>query len=337
MVRRRSLLALGVVLVATACSDDGDAAASRAAPPPTPPAVVQASPVTATTPVDVADRTLARIGLSGGPDFLAASGGLLWVKFEDPILQGLDPATGAVRRRVQVAPNPAGQNGNCKGLGGDAQHLWSCAGDGVGLVAAAQSQVVPVAGVKKISDQTALPVQDGRVWVIEPDGTTVTGLRVADGKDPVRLPLGHRCVDVVAGAGTYLWLACPTDGVGLRLDAATGDVVQVPGLRDVRAVAAADAVFFSYRMGLARVDQETAEVTGAVAVGGGPVGLYADGESVWVRDTGTFLRRLDAMTLALQEEIRAPEEGGGSVLLAYDALWASDYDNGALYRLKPRA
>lgn len=79
----------------------------------------------------------------------------------------------------------------------------------------------------------------------QPDGEHIIGLRVSDGQDPVRLPLGARCVDAAAGKASYLWLACPTQGIGVRLDLNTGQVVQVPGLRDARTVAVDRDVFFA--------------------------------------------------------------------------------------------
>lgn len=284
--------------------------------------------------VAVGDRLLSRSRLPGDPDMLAASGGLLWVLHADRKLLGLDPATAEVRRRVGLARNPVGLGGSCNGVGGDAEHLWTCSGSGVARVTPTDTQVTPVAGVEKISDQTTLPVQGGRVWVIDPDGVTAVGLRVDDGGDPVRLDLGVRCVDVAAGAGRYLWFACPTEGVGLRLDVESRDVVRVEGLRGVRSVAAGGAVFFGYRAGLARVDQESARVTGAVAVAG--CDLLVSPVAVWVRGGEAFLRRVDPRSLALLEQVDAPETSEGSVLLAYGALWATAYDDAVLYRLRPQ-
>lgn len=334
---RTSALALLLSAALVACSGGGDAdkvpaAAGTAPTPPSAAAVVQASPVSAPSPVPIATRTLQRVEVKGSPDFLAASGGLLWVKSEDGQLRGLDPATATVRRTVTVARNPGGINGNCLGLGGDERHLWTCSGGGVGLVAEGAT-VRPVPGVQKIPDQTLLPVVEGRVWVVEPDGRSIVGLRVADGSDPVRLPVDARCVDAAAGAGPFLWLACPTDGVGLRLDTSSGEAVRVPGLRDVREVSVAGAVFFNYRFGIARVDPGSLEVTGAVAVAGGS-GLRATPEAVWLRGGGAFLQRLDPTSLAVVEQIAAPEPGGGSVLPAYGVLWATAYDDAALYRLR---
>ena len=316
------------------CSRDAAETSSRPPPsaPPGVPPVVEASPVTAVAPAPVGDRVLSRSRLPGDPDFLAASGGLLWVKHADGKLLGLDPSTAAVRRRVDVARNAEGLNGSCNGLGGDDGHLWTCAGSGVALVTPTTTRAVPLDGVAKIFDQTSLPVQDGRVWVIEPDGTTVVGLRVGDGGEPVRLPLGVRCVDVAAGAAGLLWFACPTDGVGLRLDIATGEVVQVQGLRAARTVVAGEDVFFGYRAGLARVDQQSAQVTGAVAVAGAD--LHVSPDAVWVRGGEAFLRKVDPRSLALLEQLDAPETSDGSVLLAYGALWTTAFDDAVLYRLR---
>lgn len=295
-----------------------------------------ASPVAAAASVvTVDDRLLRRSRLTGDPDILAASGGLLWVLHADRKLLGLDPTTAAVRRRVELARNSVGLNGSCNGLGGDEQSLWTCAGAGVALVTPTTTLAEPVAAVRKIADQTTLPVQGERVWVIDPDGSTAVGLRVRDGGDPVRLPLGVRCVDVAAGTPPFLWFACPTDGVVLRLDVESGTVVPVQGLRGARSVAAGEDVFVGYRAGLARVDQQSAEVTGAVAVAGGD--LHVSQDAVWVRGGPAFLRKVDPRSLALLEQVDAPETSEGSVLVAYDALWATAYDDAVLYRLRTGA
>jgi glutamine cyclotransferase len=63
--------------------------------------------------------------------------------------------------------------------------------------------------------------------------------------------------------------------------------------------------------------------------------LHAAADALWVRGGQAFLQKVDPDSLALLEEITAPETSDGSVLLAYDALWATAYDDAVLYRLRP--
>jgi hypothetical protein len=61
--------------------------------------------------------------------------------------------------------------------------------------------------------------------------------------------------------------------------------------------------------------------------------MAADARGVWVRSKDRFLRRVDGTTLQLAEEIGS-DEGGGSVLIAFGALWATAYDRDVVYRLR---
>lgn len=61
----------------------------------------------------------------------------------------------------------------------------------------------------------------------------------------------------------------------------------------------------------------------------------ATSEDVWVRTGGRFLRRVDADTMEVVEDLEAPEASGGSVLVAYDSVWATAYDDAVLYRVAP--
>jgi hypothetical protein len=175
---------------------------------------------------------------------------------------------------------------------------------------------------------------DGQVWVLAPDGQELVGLRVTDGVLLTRLPLPVRCTDGSAGAAPFLWLVCPTAGVGLRLDVRTGGYVEIAGLRDVRAVSVAGPVFFAYRAGIARVDPETAQVT-AAAAHVGAAALHADARTLWVRGGSAFLRKVHPTSLALLEQLSAPEASDGSVTVAYGSLWTTAYDDAVLYRLRP--
>jgi hypothetical protein len=103
----RSGIAVLAMLLVAACGSAGGGGKAAAPPSPTTVAAIEATPVSeAAATGDVGSRLVARLPLPGGPDYLAASGGLLWVKHDDGKLLGISPDSNKVRRTVKVARNP---------------------------------------------------------------------------------------------------------------------------------------------------------------------------------------------------------------------------------------
>jgi hypothetical protein len=52
------------------------------------------------------------------------------------------------------------------------------------------------------------------------------------------------------------------------------------------------------------------------------------------RTGGLFLRRVDPNTLEVVEDLTAAVQGG-VVIVAFDSVWATAYDDNVLYRIRP--
>ena len=83
------------------------------------------------------------------------------------------------------------------------------------------------------------------------------------------------------------------------------------------------------------VDPATGEVTRVVDASSAGGDIEATGDAVWVRTGGFFLRRVDPNTLEVVEDLTAAEQSGGEVIVAYDSVWATAYDDNMLYRIRP--
>jgi hypothetical protein len=290
--------------------------------------VVAATPAVPVAVEPVASRTLQRAEVPGRPDYLAAGRGAVWSKTESGALVQFDPRTAAVVRTVQAT------QGLCQGLGVRGDDVWTCDGNNVVRLDARTGRLDPVVPVAKHRSQTRIGITADRIWVLLTDGTQLAAVDPRTRAVANTIDLGAPCIDLHA-ADSGIWVVCPSTGELLRVDPAGTVASRTGGLPDATSVTAtAGAVWVGYRDGLAKVD-EAGRVLGATGVvPGREASLTADAGGVWVRSTDRFLRRVDANTLRLTTEIAA-EEGGGSVLLAFGALWATVYDKDLVYRLRP--
>ncbi len=318
---------------AAACggSDNDDAAgggsnettAAATALPTAAPATIQATPI--------GPRVQARFDMPGEPDGLVVTAGSLWVIKATGTVVRIDPAT-----NTEIASIPGGPQGEgCQGFGASESAVWSCLGDGIVRIDPATNAVVATLPIVKTFDQVHLPFMSDRVWVLTGDGSTLTG--IADDAVDSEIQLGARCTDL-AGTDTEIWAICPFTAEVVRVDVNASEVTaRVAGFEDVRRIAAGDAIWVGFRGGVARINPESAEVTGVADAAPGTQGdIAAMPEAVWVRAEGRFLRRIDPETLDVLEELSAPEASGGAVLEAYGSLWATAYNDNVMYRLTPQ-
>jgi DNA-binding beta-propeller fold protein YncE len=213
--------------------------------------------------------------------------------------------------------------------------VWSCSDRDIVRIDPATNEVAATVAVGKGTDQGEIPVAFDRAWVLTGDGSSLVG--VADDAVVSEIDLGTRCTELTASE-TAIWAACPIDGIAVAVDPDAKVVTaRVEGLTDVRSISAAADVWVGFRGGLVRIDDVTGEVTGTADA---PSGLSGDVEAtdtaVWVRTGGRFLRQVNPQTLQVVEELTAPEASGGSVLAAFDSVWATAYDDNVLYRLRPQ-
>jgi DNA-binding beta-propeller fold protein YncE len=313
---RRFLLVLVLASSLTACAgDDGDAPpTSRATDGP--------------AVVDLADRLEHRFDILGGPGWLAAGAGSVWVKLDDGTVVRIDPETDE-----QVAEIEVYRLGLCQGLGADDHAVWTCRDRDLVRIDPDRNEVAATIPVDKVAEQGHLPVADGKVWVLTGDGSALVGVADDEVQDEIDLGEAH-CQDVAALEDS-LWAVCLPEGLVLRVDLAAGEVTDRVELAQPRAIAAAPGrVWVAYADGVAAIAPDTAEVVGtADASAGTNHSMAADEDAVWVRG-GEFLQRIDAETFEV-EQISAPEQGGGEALVAFGSIWATAYDEATLYRLSP--
>lgn len=283
-----------------------------------------------TTPIDEITEAEVRIGES---DWLASDGTAVWVTRGGGFVDRIDPSTNTVTASTKVS------NEVCQGLGYGDGSVWSCSGFDLARIDPVTVAVVATIPVDKFKDQGHLPVAAGRVWVITgTDAATLVGVSTTTNTPEVSIPLAARCLDATA-AHDAVWLAC-LSGEVLRIDPIAATVAARVGKLPLAASVEgnADAVFVHYEPGIAKIDPTTNTVTTRVKVAAGPYDpVEADDTSVWLRSERPFLRRFDATSLRLVERVTAATDSGGSMLVAFDSLWTSTYDDAFVVRLGPSA
>lgn len=282
---------------------------------------------------DIADRAEAEFDIPTA-DWLADAFGSIWVKRNDGQLDRIDPWSNTVVASIEIHD----QGDECTGIGGTPEQLWVCSADGsIASIDPWNNIVSYTVEVDKIFEQATLPIAFDHVWVLTGEGETLTGVSLWTGAIDVEFDLPSTCAEVAASIDA-LWVACPEDGVVLKLDPADGsELARAEDLPGTRNLSIGTAVYAGFSGGTARIDPATAVVTGAVNIGPGSSAgeVEASGGVVWLRAEGTFLRSFDARSLVFAEEIAAPETSGGDVLVAYGSVWASAYTEGIVYRLPP--
>lgn len=327
----RSVVALLLCGVAACGADDGadelSTSTSRAptttAPPVALPPPEPADPVL--VPLD--DRVEARFDVIGGPDWLAEADGSLWVKADDGRVVRLDPATNEIQAEIQAGSDTE----TCQGLGAGAGDVWTCDERDLVRIDPMTNGVAATVPVDKFYDSGQIPVAFDHAWVLAGDGSTLVGVR--DDAVDVEHDLGVRCTGIAADE-VALWAACIEDGTAIRIDPETGEVTdRIQGLEGARIVSVGFGnVWVGYSGGVALIDGGTTEVVGvAEAPVAQSTGLFASEGGAWVRTPGSLRRIQDDLDVV--EEVTVPEESSGSVLVAFDSVWTSAFDDAVVYRL----
>jgi hypothetical protein len=323
-------LLLACVCVSGLAACGGKSGQDGAQAPATPSAGL-ASPLPSALPaavdaIAIDTRVRSKLTVPGGPDWLTAAAGSMWVKTDAGDVLRYDPKTDKQTAKIKVAQE------TCQGIGSGDAAVFACSDDGIVRIDPKTDKIAARIVVDKFNDQGQIPVAFGHAWVLTGDGSHLVGVardKVSPGTD-----LGTRCIDLAASR-TALWAACPIDGQAIRIDPATGKVTaRIEGLEEARTVGAGDAVWVGYANGLAKIDEAAGSVTGVADASTGPFGgMLVTPDAVWVRAQGRFLRKVDPGSLKVVEQLEAPEESGGAVSLLGGSLWATAYDHDVLYRL----
>jgi streptogramin lyase len=286
-----------------------------------------------TTPLG--DVREASLSLPGGPDWLAALDGYVWVKRDDGVVTRVDPR----------ATEPAGEvradtksDQFCQGIGAGGGAIWSCSGSDVVRIDPKRVRVVASVPVGKVFDQGRLVFADGHIWVIAGEGDRLVGIDVATSKPGPEVALPVICSELAPGPHT-VWALCPGSDKVVAVDVAARSVVGELDLESPSAAYGTETdLWVGYRDGLARVDAETLEQVAIFANldPGADGDVTVDAGNVWVRSADGFLHRIDERSNAVVEQIE-PERrlSSGSLLAAEGSLWTTAYDDNVLLRLRP--
>jgi len=312
-----AVLTILALPAAGGCSDRGR---PRAAAPST------AAP--ATRPVD--DITVKRYELGKGPDWMAVDEHGLWVMRDLGATLLIDPGSGEVLGQVRTGHElPL-----CQGIGAGYGVVYVCRGTDLLRIDPVTMKVQERVGLHKEYAQGHLPAAFGRFWVLESDGSTLTGLDPASGDVASRFHLSARGWDMTAGPDG-LWVACKVDGQVLKVDPDTGNVLLTASVHNPEYVAVGDHVWVAGTSETFEVDPQSGAVLATFEGGGEPVGdLALDDRYVWVRNADDFLIRIDQSTGAV---VRYTSDltTGGSVQAAGGDVWLTADDDQTLLRLHP--
>ena len=136
-----------------------------------------------------------------------------------------------------------------------------------------------------------MAVSADRVWLTSADADVLVGIDPTSMAEVARMPVARRPLRVDAVDGT-VWVASggslsESGGAVTKFDARTAEFLwtgPVEGMPGGGIVGTADGIFVSQsRKGdVIRLDPASGRETGRVSVGGGPLGLNADADRVWV-------------------------------------------------------
>lgn len=291
---------------------------------------VSVPPAAALPSVGVDDVAVATLEMPS-PSWLAADDQAVYIRRDDGVVSRVDPATNEVTDLAQIPGDL------CQGIGVGFGAVWTCAGSDVVAIDLDSGDVGDPIAVGKAAVQGHLGVGHGRVWVLVGDGSSLVGIDPATGAMDAPVELGVRGTDVGLD-GDDVWVVSAVDDAVVRVDPVAGEVEQtVGGLGGASAVAFTDGTaWIAGSSGIFPIDTSSGEVDAVVGGGAGPDGaIAARDESVWVRRADAFLREIDAASGEAVTEVVADVTSGGDVIVAFDSVWATAYDDGVAYRLAP--
>jgi outer membrane protein assembly factor BamB len=315
--------ALALAVAACAAADDDEGTDGKPADPaPSTSSAPEGFPVG--TAADVQEQ---RWRLPGGPDWLSVDDDGVWVKRDDGTVDRIDPDTGDIAVSVEVPGEP------CQGLGAGLGAVWACAGTDVVRLDPATGAAVATLRVGKAFSQGHLVTAFDQLWILTGDGSTLVGVDPRSGDPVTTIPLGARGTDVAVGdAG--LWVVSQLDGQVLRIDPAGRVAVRATGLDRPVAVAVTDQLWVGATGGVSRIDPATGEIQVSTDIGTGlDGGLAIAPDGIWVRSGERFLIRLDPDTAAPVAGVAADVESSGDIVVAFDSVWTTAFDDATLFRL----
>lgn len=311
----------------------------------------QTGPSQATSPSEAApsvlelelqDELLAELDIPDQPDWITAGFGSAWVaRDEAAAVDRVDAETNQVVATIDVGAHP------CNGIVAAFDSVWvpSCEEQ-------ALYRIDPESD--KVSSTVELPIflstagalghelsaGAGSIWMVtEGESGTFDALGRIDPESEKLIeiiPLGYPGAGVAA-TDEAVWVTAPDDGMLIRVDPATDEVVaEVSGLEAPNFVAAGEeGVWVLSGLttdrtpgdgSVARIDPATNEVVETIQIDENP-GQAADvavgGGFVWVRTQYTLLAKIDPASSSIVERY-TDQKGIGGVAVDQDSVWLSD-------------
>lgn len=337
-------LVVATALALTACSpssgEDGTGA------------VATSSAATPADPMPLPrERVQAELAVAGEPDWLTVAFGSVWVaRDEAGAVDRIAPDTNKVIATVAVGGHPC--NGMTSGFGS----IWvaSCSENALYRVSGQTAKVeatikLPVyQSLKGRPPSGGLATGHGAVWMVTEGAPgsfdTLAQVDPRTNKVVRRVALGRVGGRVAADDGA-VWVTAPSDGMLLRVDPRTGEVVEIPGLVQPTAVTTGlGAVWvLSGRWvdhpngdgSVTKVDPTTNTVVTRIRIEdptGTPGSLVVDNGFLRARTSATALAKIDPGPGQVLERYRN-DRGNGDLAVGFGSLWLSDFVFNTVRRL----
>lgn len=296
------------------------------------------------TPPPPKRGTTVRIG-TVGPRAIAATPRALWILTRRAALLRLDPASGRIQARIEVA-------GKAGGLVAANGAVWVAAAR---PLSATRSEGVVIridpstnragAIIPTGTWPAALATDGGGVWAVNAApffkrGTLVRIDGVANRLDGPPIRLGRAPSGIALGAGA-VWVADALEGTVRRIDPNRRRVVATirVGRQPYALVFAAGSLWTTNSDGgtVSRIDPATNTVVATIRVGRNPYGISAGARSLWVASvTDGTVSRIDIVSGRVVETI--PVGGDPVAIAAADggAAWVARNSEGTVTRIEER-
>jgi virginiamycin B lyase len=298
------------------------------------------------------EQSLAELEIEGEPDWMVAGYGSLWVlRDEAAAVDRIDPASNEVVATVEVGSHPC--NGTVAAFGS----IWvpSCGENVLQRISAKAERVEATIDVrvyqsfKGTAPSGGIAAGHGSVWMItKGDGRDFDVLARIDPRTNEvmdRIDLGH-FGGGIAVDDSSVWVTAPDEGLLLRVDPGSGEVVaEIDGLVQPTFVAAGEGALWvlsgtwdGHPEGdgsVTRVDPATNEIAARIKIDettGSPGAIEAGEGFVWARSSFTVLAKIDPASNEVVEQYRN-EKGNGDVALGFGFVWLSDFAFNVVWRV----
>jgi len=338
---------LAVIVVLAACSPAAVATPGSTDTPS--PATSGAPTPSSTLDVDtIEDLATATIEVGRGPDWPIEAFGSLWLLAPDgdePAVVRIDPGTNAEIARVLLPP------GGCQGMGASDDAIWACTSDGAVRIDPETNGIAAAVAYDSGASYARLAFGGGAIWAIGFDaGVPDTLVRIDQATEVVTTTsLGHALATIGFGFGA-VWATAPSDGLLLRIDAASGEVTEhVGGLPGPWSIGIGpDSIWITLHgrqdddpapgeANIVRIDPGDGTILAEIvteAPSGALGGVWAEADAVWVRAPDAFLTEIDPTTNSVVRTIPGPPSSG-DVTVAFGSVWATTVEGNLVFRFEP--